>query len=227
MTLIYSDEELKGDGFKVFLAGPTPRTKEVKSWRPDFISLLEYEGFKGNVFIAENKDGRPYNCKAQTPWEVKNLQSADLVAFWIPRDLEEMPGFTTNIEFGEHMRSGKVVVGFPKEAPSTEYISVRCEMHSIPLFHSTEEVVAYIIDKEKKYLSNCPRCSGSGSVGGLNDRLYTCPTCKGHGHINYNQKLNMKNKLTPFGALIISMTFSIICVIVVLIHIHLNFPNCK
>src|ERR1035437_8917141 len=105
MTLVYADEEAEKDGFKVFLAGPTPRTKEVKSWRPDFISLLEREGFKGNVLIAENKDERPYNCKAQTPWEVKNLQESNLIAFWIPRDLETMPGFTTNIEFGEHMRS--------------------------------------------------------------------------------------------------------------------------
>lgn len=36
-----------------------------------------------------------------------------------------------------------------------------------------------------------------------------------------------ENKLTPFGALIISMAFTIICVIVVLHHIHLNFPTCK
>lgn len=45
-------------------------------------------------------------------------------------------------------------------------------------------------------------------------------------YVSKRKKLNMK-KLTPFGAMVISMVFSIICVVVVLIHIHQNLPTCK
>jgi hypothetical protein len=34
-------------------------------------------------------------------------------------------------------------------------------------------------------------------------------------------------KLTPFAALVIGMGFTIICTMVILVHIHANFPTCK
>lgn len=34
-------------------------------------------------------------------------------------------------------------------------------------------------------------------------------------------------KLTPFAAMVISMLFTIVCVVVVITHIHQNFPTCK
>ena len=38
-------------------------------------------------------------------------------------------------------------------------------------------------------------------------------------------------KLSPFKAMMLgmvfSMTFSIICALVILLHIHQNFPSCK
>ena len=37
----------------IFLAGPTPRSKEVKSWRPEAIRLLKEKGFDGVVFVPE------------------------------------------------------------------------------------------------------------------------------------------------------------------------------
>ena len=36
----------------IFLAGPTPRDAETKSWRPETIKLLT--GFDGTIFVPED-----------------------------------------------------------------------------------------------------------------------------------------------------------------------------
>jgi hypothetical protein len=42
--------------------------------------------------------------------------------FWIPRDLVWLPGFTTNVEFGRYIGSGKCVYGRPDSAPKNRYL---------------------------------------------------------------------------------------------------------
>lgn len=37
---------------------------------------------------------------AQNEWEHLAIESCDVLMFWVPRDLETLPGFTTNVEFG-------------------------------------------------------------------------------------------------------------------------------
>ncbi len=41
----------------VFLAGPTPRSREIASWRPAAIEALAAAGWDGHVFVPEGKDG--------------------------------------------------------------------------------------------------------------------------------------------------------------------------
>jgi hypothetical protein len=138
--------------FSVFLAGPTPRSADVKSWRPAMLEALYRAGYSGNVFLPENRHlGSHYDFDQQIPWEVNGLYGCDLIVFWIPRNLKDMPGFTTNIEYGEWMHSGKIVVGFPEDAVNTRYIKKRCEMNGTPLFHSLEEMADYVCRYEKKY----------------------------------------------------------------------------
>src|SRR3989304_8862396 len=109
MKVIYASEEFHNPKFSVFLAGPTPREASVKSWRPEFIDTLRIKGFKGSVFAPENRIlGSPYDFETQIAWEVEGLNKANIVIFWIPRVLQTMPAFTTNIEFGEFMHSGKI-----------------------------------------------------------------------------------------------------------------------
>jgi len=107
----------------IFLAGPTPRSPEVRSWRPDALTELAARGFDGVVFVPEDSDGsRRFDYVDQVEWEEEGLRLADAIVFWIPRDLATLPGFTTNVEWGVWHDSGKAVLGAPPGAPKNEYL---------------------------------------------------------------------------------------------------------
>lgn len=149
MKVIYAGEKFHNPKFSVFLAGPTPREVSVKSWRPEFVDTLRLKGFKGSVFAPENRTlGSPYDFEKQIAWEVEGLNKANIIIFWIPRVLQTMPAFTTNIEFGEFMHSGKIAVGFPPDSVNNRYIGKRCQMHKIPLFQTIEGLILYICKQE-------------------------------------------------------------------------------
>lgn len=142
---IYALENTPINGHSVFLAGPTPRDKNVPSWRPDMIKILRENGYEGDILIPEKRgDYLDYEYVTQTKWEVDHLNAADIIAFWIPRNLETMPAFTTNIEFGEFLHSGKIVLGYPKEAKRMRYLQVRAEMHNIVVYHTMEELASWV-----------------------------------------------------------------------------------
>lgn len=127
----------KNDCASIFLAGPTPRDHSASSWRPNMIRLLRELGFTGDIFIPEKRgDYLSYEFSTHTRWEVQHLNKATVILFWIPRDLQSMPAFTTNIEFGEFLHSGKIVLGFPETAEKMRYLKERCMMHQIPFFNS-------------------------------------------------------------------------------------------
>lgn len=111
-------------GPSVFLAGPTPRTGTVGSWRPDAIAALD-RAWAGpgllTVLTPESRGGRrAAEYHDQVDWEVTGLDAATAILFWIPRDVRTLPGFTTNVEFGLYVRSGRVVLGCPADCPSPE-----------------------------------------------------------------------------------------------------------
>lgn len=188
MKTIYASEEFHKPKFSIFLAGPTPRDISVKSWRPEFIDALRAKGFRSSVFAPENRVlGSPYDFDTQIPWEVEGLNKANLVVFWIPRKLDTMPAFTTNIEFGEFMHSKKIAVGFPPNTVNTRYIEKRCEMHEIPLFSTIDSLVSYICKEELKIINMCPKCFGSGFKDS-NGKLYKCSHCNSKGYINIKTK---------------------------------------
>jgi hypothetical protein len=54
----------------------------------------------------------------QVEWEYAGLESCTAVAFWVPRQLPTLPGFTTNVEFGRYVDSGRCVYGRPDGAPT-------------------------------------------------------------------------------------------------------------
>ena len=108
----------------IFLAGPTPRKENsVPSWRPEAIRILEELGFDGVVFSPEAEDGDwAENYDDQVNWERAGLNLADIIVFWVPRDLDTMPAFTTNVEYGRWLESNKTVLGHPEDAPKTRYL---------------------------------------------------------------------------------------------------------
>lgn len=127
----------------IFLAGPTPRSTEVPTWRPQAIALLESLNFQGHVFVPETDDPSKWKngFEEQEAWEDEGLHRADIVVFWVPRDFTpdkngkpKMPAGTTNIEFGEHMKGGRLVLGCPSHAAQVGAMKKKAERYAIPVF---------------------------------------------------------------------------------------------
>lgn len=127
MKVIHSDEplNLKKDEFSVFLAGPTPRSENVPSWRPQAIEILENLGFNGTVLVPEKEDWKTkFDYQDQVDWEYKGLKHCSVIVFWVPRVMETMPALTTNVEFGFWLKndSHKIIYGRPQGAVHTRYL---------------------------------------------------------------------------------------------------------
>lgn len=126
----------------IFLAGPTPRDSETSSWRPEALKILEEMGYGGVVFVPEEKSGDwKGSYTDQAEWEEMGLEMADRIVFWVPRDLRTMPAFTTNVEFGRYVQSGKAVLGHPAGAPKTRYLDWLGEQNDVPVFDTLYETL--------------------------------------------------------------------------------------
>ena len=123
MVINYSDQEVLKGHKSIFLAGPTPRGENVDSWRTSACKYLEDNGFDGVVYVPEYSTGKPKaDYIDQANWEREALSNASVIIFWIPRSLPDMPGFTTNVEFGYWLHTGKVLYGRPNEARKIKYL---------------------------------------------------------------------------------------------------------
>ncbi|HXV26529.1 MAG TPA: nucleoside 2-deoxyribosyltransferase domain-containing protein [Candidatus Paceibacterota bacterium] len=144
MDIVYTPGEPRDARLPtIFLAGPTPRKERpVPSWRPAALQILADTGFNGNVIVPEPApgDGWPEYAE-QVRWEHRWLNRADVVLFWVPRDMVTMPAMTTNVEFGMFMRSGKAVVGAPRHAPHMQYWEAASHEYGIPYSWSLQGAV--------------------------------------------------------------------------------------
>lgn len=154
MTVVYAQEypDIK-DSKSIFLAGPTPRSEDVPSWRPGAIQYLTQLGFSGTVFVPEMRNGwnRDFEYSDQIEWEEAALHKADIIIFWIPRELNTMPAFTTNIEWGYWVATepGKLILGYPELTCKMDYIKYYAEKLSVPIYNNLTSVVAQAIIKLK------------------------------------------------------------------------------
>ena len=136
----------------VFLAGPTPRDVSVASWRPGAVDLLrEQWSARGEgelvVFVPESAAGDQWpGWDEQLAWEDACLNACDVIAFWVPRDLRTLPGFTTNVEWGRWEASGKVVLGAPPNAPKNRYLFHYARRHGAPTADTLPATVAAAVD---------------------------------------------------------------------------------
>jgi hypothetical protein len=118
----------------IFLAGPIERvppygSKLLPQWRKEALHYLEASPILWKVLTPE-WDQKPegWTYEKQVMWEVTMMGLiAKVILFWIPRQIPALPGFTTNVEVGEYLRSGKIVIGAPPDAPHIHYIKMRCE----------------------------------------------------------------------------------------------------
>jgi len=148
VKVVYANQALPESWSKsLFLAGPTPRSADVASWRGDALDALERLGYDGVVFIPEDEYGKwQHSYVEQVEWEEKCLNASDCIVFWIPRELKTMPGFTTNIELGVWVDSGRAVIGFPEDAPKTKYIKHYAEKLKVPNARTLTETLEKAIN---------------------------------------------------------------------------------
>lgn len=110
----------------IFLAGPTLRNASFDaSWRKTACTILEELWFDGTVYIPEFKEGKnPFDFMSQVEWEREGLMNADIILFHIPRKLPELPGFTTNVEFGMYLskRPNSIILCSPEDAEKNRYL---------------------------------------------------------------------------------------------------------
>ena len=126
----------------IFLAGPSPRDLKDLNWRCEQDGALEYmnkKRFQGLVFVPLPRKGLwGDNYDGQIDWELKYLRASTVIVFWIPRDLQKLPGFTTNVEFGLFVESKKVILGHPEKAPKTGYLDYLAKLNNVPIYHTLE-----------------------------------------------------------------------------------------
>jgi hypothetical protein len=90
---------------------------------PGALGLLGRLGFVGVVLVPERPDWAVrFEYLDQVEWEHAGLESGAVVAFWVPRDVATLAGFTTNVEFGRYVGRKPCVYGRPDGAPHTRYL---------------------------------------------------------------------------------------------------------
>ncbi len=126
----------------IFLAGPSPRHANVKSWRPLALKLLTEFGYDGVVFVPENDDVEvKFDYIDQVEWEEQALKMSDCILFWIPRNMSTLPGLTTNDEWGVWKNSGKAVLGVPNAAQKTKYQKYYAQKLAVPVHDTLEKTI--------------------------------------------------------------------------------------
>jgi 8-oxo-dGTP pyrophosphatase MutT (NUDIX family) len=132
----------------LYLAGPTPRNAEVCSWRPQALQLLESMAYDGVVFVPESQDGqRSGDYDQQVEWELEAMRRSDVLLFWVPAEKDTLPAYTTRMEFGLQVHSGKVILGIPPNAFKIRYMEKLAKKYRIAAHDSLEETVEAALTK--------------------------------------------------------------------------------
>ena len=149
MRVNYSNEDVIKGEKAIFLAGPTPRSKDVISWRKEACDILRDLGFDGVVYDPEYSNMEPReNYEDQAMWERMALTEATVIVFWVPRHLPEMPAFTTNVEFGYWLHTGKAIYGRPDNAEKIKYLDWLYELdYGIKPINDLRELLARAVKK--------------------------------------------------------------------------------
>lgn len=152
--LVFAREPIPAAGHpSVFLAGPTPRAgDDIESWRIAAIREITAQWGDSPITILtpESRSGvRAAHYDDQVSWETTARAAATAILFWIPRDLKTLPGFTTNVEFGLDITTGRVVLGCPPECPNPErnrYLVWVARCHGAPVRETLPATVAAALD---------------------------------------------------------------------------------
>lgn len=137
----------------VFLAGGTlrlPYKGDKKSWRKEAIELLLENNYNGDIIIPEwENDTKPenYDYEKQVNWELEGLYKSSKIIFWIPRDMNDLPCLTTNIEFGNFVDSNKIFVG--GNDVKNDYIKYRVKRNKKVFYENLNEMIEKVCEVNK------------------------------------------------------------------------------
>lgn len=148
--VIHSLEERDTSVPSIFLAGPTPRTSEVESWRPEAIALSRSltNGRALEILVPEPRYGwQGIRLDQQYGWEFDAMSDADVIAFWIPRTMRYMPALTTNVEWGRFASSGRTVVGWPVDAERNRYLAHDAQRLGLRVHDNLTSLMQEAIDR--------------------------------------------------------------------------------
>ncbi len=148
MNVVYCPRKIEFLGKSIFLAGPTPRSADVRSWRPIALHILEDLKFAGTVLVPERDDwSRSFEYTDQVEWEWEGLENCTAIAFWIPRELKTMPAFTTNVEFGSYVRSQRAWYGRPDSSPKCDYLDwLYGKTTGRKPFNNLRDLLAFVVE---------------------------------------------------------------------------------
>ena len=149
MKTIYVSQSFPHSFHKsLYLAGPTPRDPTVSSWRPQALRLLESLAYDGVVFVPESQEGqRSGDDDQHMDWKLEAMRRADILLFWVPAEKNTLPAYTTYVEFGLQVHSGKVIFGTPRDADKTRYMAKLAKKYRIASHDTLEETVQAALTK--------------------------------------------------------------------------------
>ncbi len=124
MKVIYSGQNKEIEGRSIFLAGCSPRKGQTLLWRFEALAFLRESGFEGTVIVPEPETGESWlDYMDVVEWEDRYLKLADVIVFWLPRSIKDgIYGFTSNVEFGKYLNSGKIIYGRPETSDNNRYL---------------------------------------------------------------------------------------------------------
>ena len=97
----------------------------------------------------ENGWTSDFEYSDQIEWEHNALQRSNIILFWVPRDVKNMPAFTTNIEWGYWMAKNpnKLVLGYPKKAPKMKYMKYYADKLGIPSTNKLKDAIEIAVNR--------------------------------------------------------------------------------
>jgi len=106
---------------------------------------LSYDGV---VFLPESQDGqRQGDYDQQMAWELEAMRRSDVLLFWVPTEREALPAYTTRVEFGFQVHSGKVILGMPQDAYHTRYMKKLGQLYHLASHQTLSETVTAALTK--------------------------------------------------------------------------------